>query len=135
MSDAEKEHVREIILGLKEKISDICDSEEPGKNNVLIPFWDIIKKALPKEKAFDMTIAYRFFGFMGLLAIINLHNRPRLVYRKEGSPILQIIPLFLFQDLKETIFLMEYANGVRPYVLDWYYDIFLVVCCANLPID
>jgi hypothetical protein len=37
----------------------------------------------------------------------------------------QTIPFALFEDLQESIFLMEYANGVRPYILEWYYDVFL----------
>jgi hypothetical protein len=45
--------------------------------------------------------------------------------RKKGDPITQIIPFALFEDLRETIYLMEYANGIRPYVLEWYYDVFL----------
>jgi hypothetical protein len=36
----------------------------------------------------------------------------------------QTNPLALFEDLKETIFLMQYANGVRPYVLEWFYEVF-----------
>jgi hypothetical protein len=82
-----------------------------------------LSRCLPKEKALDMT--NRFFGFLTLLAIVNIDKRPRLVLRKEGRIQLQTMPFALFADLKETTFLMEYANGVRPYILDWYYDIFL----------
>ena len=35
------------------------------------------------------------------------------------------IPFALFEDLQETMCLMEYANGVRPYILEWYNDVFL----------
>jgi hypothetical protein len=80
---------------------------------------------LPKEKAFDMTTATRLGGFLSLLPAINIDKRPRLVIRKTGDPVLQTIPFALFEDLKEAIFLMEYANGIRPYIFEWYHNVFL----------
>jgi hypothetical protein len=126
VSDEQKEKVREIIKGIKQKILDVCSGIEPGKNNVIIPFNEILTKLLlPKDKAFDMTTANRFFGFLSLLPLISIDKRPRLVLRKKGDPVIQTIPFALFEDLQEAMFLMEYANGVRPYVLEWYYDVFL----------
>jgi len=60
-----------------------------------------------------------------LLAAVNVENRPILRLRKEGSPLIQTIPLATFEDLKETLSLIQYGNGVRPYILEWYYDVFL----------
>jgi hypothetical protein len=80
---------------------------------------------LPKEKAFDMTTANRLFGFLSLLPLINIEKRPRLILRRKGNPELQTIPFALFEELQEATFLMEYADGIRPYILEWYYDIFL----------
>lgn len=137
VSDVDKEKVREIIKQIKEKMYEVCQSVEPGKNNVVVPFNEILKKSFPKERAFDMTTATRFGGFLSLLSIINIDKRPRLVIlkgteneeqEKEYSLSKQtttIIPFALFEDLQETIFLMEHANGVRPYVLEWYYNVFL----------
>ena len=126
VKDSDKEKVKEIIDGIKERILDVCDNRiGPGKNNVVIPFQELLKKSLPKDKAFDMTTAIRFASFLSLLSFINIDKRPRLIVRKEGDLILQTIPFALFEDLKEAIFLMEYASGVRPYQLEWYNDIFL----------
>jgi hypothetical protein len=125
VSDSQKEKVCEIIKGIKQKIRDVCDSVKPGKNNVIIPFNEVLTESLSKQKAFDMTIADRFFGLISLLTLINIDGRPRLVFRKIGDLIIQTIPFALFEDLGEAIFLMQYANGVRPYVLEWYYDVFL----------
>lgn len=122
--DSEKEKTQDILRELKEKIVDACNLD-PGKNNVIIPFSDILTKALPKEKAFDMTFANRFFGYLSLLSIINVGKRPRLYRKIDEYPFHETIPFALFEDLKETMFLMQYANGVRPYVLEWYYDVFL----------
>jgi hypothetical protein len=72
-----------------------------------------------------MTTANRFGAFLGLLPLINIDKRPKIVTRAEGNPIPQTILLALFDDLRESMFMMEYADGVRPYVLEWYYDVFL----------
>ena len=127
VSDLEKEKVREIIRGIKDKIFDVCHAVEPGKNNVIIPFNEVITNSmlLPKEKASDMTTANRLFGFLTLLPIINVDNRPKIVLRKSGDPIIQTIPFALFEDMSEALSLMEYSDGVRPYVLEWYYNVFL----------
>ncbi|HJT46889.1 MAG TPA: hypothetical protein VJ729_01815 [Nitrososphaeraceae archaeon] len=125
ISDSDKEKAREIIKQLKEEILHVCNRIEPGKNNVIIPFKDALKRSLPADKAFDMTTANRFFGFITLLSLVNINKRPVLQIRKKGNPIIQTVPFALFEDLGESIFLMEYANGVRPYVLEWYKDVFL----------
>jgi hypothetical protein len=125
VSDLEKEKACEIIKGFKQKIIEVCNRIEPGKNNVFIPFYEALTNSLPKQKAFDMTIANRFLGFVSLIALVNVDNRPRIVIRKIGDPIIQTIPFALFEDLREAMFLMQYADGVRPYVLEWYYNVFL----------
>ena len=59
--------------------------------------------------------------------MINVSNRPSIKIQTfdEKGPVIQIVAFALFEDLSESIFLMEYSNGVRPYVLEWYYDVFL----------
>ena len=127
VSDLDKEKVREIIDDIKQKMLEICNRVEPGKNNVIIPFIDTIKKSLPKQKAFDMTTSNRLGGFLSLIPLVNVDKRPRLVVKKknESSFLSHRIPFALFEDLQETMFLMEYANGVRPYILEWYNEVFL----------
>jgi len=125
VSDLEKDEAREKIRELKEKILHVSTAIRPGKSNVFIPFEQSVKKSLTSKKASDMTIADRICGYLTLLASVNIENRPVIVLRKKGNPIAQTIPLATFEDLKETLFLMRYANGVRPCILDWYYDVFL----------
>lgn len=130
VSDVEKGKVREII---KQKILEVCNRVEPGKNNVIIPFIDTIKKSLPKQKAFDMTTTNRLGGFLTLLPLVNVDKMPRLVVKNKDEPsyLSDRIPFALFEDLQETMCLMEYANGVRPYILEWYNDVFLEVYNAK----
>src|SRR5918999_3562466 len=79
VSDSDKEKVCEIIKGIKERVTDIRINVPPGKNNVIIPFYESLKGSLSKQKAFDMTVANRFLGFLSLLPIINADKRPRLI--------------------------------------------------------
>src|SRR6266545_2230119 len=109
--------------------------EDLGKSNVFIPFEQSVKKSLASKKASDMTIADRICGYLTLLAAVNIENRPIIVLRRKGDPIAQTIPLATFEDLRETLFLMKYANGVRPYILDWYYDVFLPAYNAKTEVD
>jgi hypothetical protein len=51
--------------------------------------------------------------------------RPRITLVKKGDITIQTIPIATFEDLLNTILLMEYSDGVRPYILEWYYNIFL----------
>ena len=47
--------------------------------------------------------------------------------RKEHDPIIYTYPFANFEDLKEALYLTQYANGVRPYILEWYEKVFLVL--------
>ena len=135
VSDAQKDQAREIIKGLKESILDISTAVTPGRNNVFIPFEKAIRESAVTKKASDMTVADRICGYLTLLATVNTENRPVVSFRRRGEPILQKIPLATFDDLKETLFLMQYANGVRPYILEWYYDVFLPTFNAKTAVD
>jgi hypothetical protein len=106
---------------------DISTAISPGNNNVFIPFEETITKSLSAntKKASDMTMADRILGYLTLIAQVNVEHRPYIIFRNKGTPVTQKIPLAMFADLKEALFLMQYSNGVRPYVLEWYQDVFL----------
>jgi len=125
VSDEEKDKAPEIIKGFKEQVQDICRNVKPGKNNVIIPYSSVILESLPKEKASDMTRANRLFAFLSFLPIVQFDKRPRLAIIKKGDISIQTIPIATFEDLQNTISLMEYSDGVRPYILEWYYNVFL----------
>ena len=125
VSDQSKDIAREIVKGLKEQIQDICRDIKPGKNNVIIPFNESILGLLPKEKSEDMTSANRLYTYLSFLPIVYFHERPRITIVKKGDTKIQTIPIATFEDLKNTVSLMEYSDGVRPYILEWYYDVLL----------
>jgi hypothetical protein len=72
-----------------------------------------------------MTRANRLSTYISFLPIVYFHKRPRIILVKKGDITIQTIPIATFEDLQNTISLMEYSDGVRPYILEWYYDIFL----------
>jgi hypothetical protein len=132
VSDEEKDKARQIIKDLKEQIKVLGSNVKPGKNNVIIPFNDLIVKSIPREKVSDMTRAGRLFTYLLLLPLIYFDKRPRIEagrnnQNNDSEDILskQIIPIAVFDDLQKTISLMEYSDGVRPYIVEWYYDVFL----------
>ena len=126
VSDYQKDKAREIIKGLKEQIHAICSDLEPGKNNVIIPFDDLIRQSIPKEKASDMTRANRLATYLSFLPLIHFNQRPRIEIGIDGDILSkQTIPIATFEDLQNTNSLMKYSDDVRPYILEWYYDIFL----------
>ena len=125
VSDSQKDIAREIVKGLKEQIQDICRDVKPGKNNVIIPFNESIVGLLPKEKPEDMTRANRLYTCLSFLPIVYFHARPRITIVKKGDTKIQTIPITTFEDLKNTVSLMEYSDGVRPYILEWYYNVLL----------
>jgi hypothetical protein len=127
VSENEKNQAREMIKELKEKILHVSERNNFASPNVFIPFREAIeKKSLPTDQASDMTTAQRLYNYMALLPVVNIDKRPRLVTRSECDPIMKICPFATFEDLQESVYLMEYSNGVRPYVLEWFNEVFLV---------
>ncbi len=128
VSDKEKDIARDIIQGLKEQILHINENIKPGKKNVITPFKELLKSSLPKVKAEDMTRANRINAYLGILPSIYFSNRPRLEVYKDGEEdnVLSksIRPIATFEDLQRTVWLTEYSDGVRPFVLEWFYDVF-----------
>jgi hypothetical protein len=126
VSQSEKEQAREIIKGLKDKILSITERNTLNSPNVFIPFYESIEKSLPSNKASDITTAQRFYNYLALIPVINVDRWPRIITRNKGDPVMKTCPFATFDDLRESIYLMEYSNGIRPYILEWFNDIFLV---------
>jgi hypothetical protein len=78
-----------------------------------------------------MSAADRFFDFISLSTLVNFSKRPRIKLIKNKDTLLQKIPLTTFDDLREAMSLMDYNNGVRPYILEWYNEVFLPTYSAK----
>jgi hypothetical protein len=127
LSDAEKNKAREIIIGIQQDVSDICNGpDKTNHNQIFNPFYRTISDCVPNTEASDMTAAGRFFDFISLSTLINSRRRPKIKFIKNKTDyLIQIIPLAIFDDFKEAMSLMDYNNGVRSYVLEWYNEVFL----------
>lgn len=131
VTDGEKNAARSVIMGLKATIREICKSNKPGEYNVTIPFHESIGYSLPRSRANDMENTNRLFKYIQLSAIIHSRRRPRLEMTSPGSqgeaPSTQISPMATFEDLKVAVFLMGYGTATKPFVLEWYNEVFLTL--------
>ena len=123
VSDHEKERAKNIIVNIQNKIAEIRNhSSVHDHNRVFIPYHKALEASLPFSDASYMSAAKTLFIWISLLATI--HQRPS-IQAMYGMMYVQTIPLATFEDLKEAMSLIEHNNGVRPYVLQWYNDVFL----------
>lgn len=131
VSDAEKRKARSIANYILEQIRELNRNTEPGKNNVIIPFYQTVRDSLNVVKGLDMTSTMRLFSQLALLPIIKSYQKPKLVIgsaREEGEETQEphlVIPLATFDDLRETLYLMENSSGVRPFIADWFDKVFM----------
>jgi hypothetical protein len=125
VSAKEKEKATEIIRGLKDKIQSATENDKPNSTNVFIPFIESIEKSLPNSKASDITTADRLFHYLTIIPVANIDARPRLITKAKGDFLLHTCPFALFEDLVESVYLMEIGDGVRPYHAQWFNEIFL----------
>jgi hypothetical protein len=69
-----------------------------------------------------MTVADRMTKYLSIVTKVNMDSRCKVVDMETG----QFWPISTFEDLKETLILMERgASGVRPYLTMWFNDVFI----------
>jgi hypothetical protein len=129
VSDEQKDEAREIILNIRDDLLAISSNLKPGKNNIVIPYPHLISELLSKDNsAQDMTYANRLLNYVGLLTNINMKKRPCLEIQPIFGSDSLLIPMALYSDFCESISLINNSTGgVRPYILEWYHEIFLTL--------
>ena len=125
VSDREKEDVRLIIRTIRGEILEMSRRFDHGRNNVIIPYNECIRSLLPRNSASDMTLVRLLYTFLSLLASINIQQRPRLSIFNRSDLTMRTFPFASFNDLNGALSVIEYMNGVRPYVLEWFYNVFV----------
>jgi hypothetical protein len=64
-----------------------------------------------------MTVNDRIIKYLSIIVKTRIDFRPRIVNPETG----QFYPVATFEDLKETLYLMQIdASGLRPYLSRWY---------------
>jgi hypothetical protein len=121
VSREDKERVKRIVSILVAKLKDHSKYLKPKQFGVKIPFIYSIK--IPSNDVWAMTAIDRMRRYLAIITKENMDTRPRLV-RKDNPKI--FLPISTFEDLKETLELMEIAgSNVRPYLAQWYNSVFL----------
>jgi hypothetical protein len=133
VSEEETEKAGLIANKILTDIQKLNEYTKPSKNNVIIPFYETVRKSLNIVKGLDMTSTARIFGCLSLLPIIKSYRRPKLVIEyptieRNGVPMKEpdlVIPIATFDDLQETLYLMENSTGVRPFIMEWFEKVFM----------
>jgi hypothetical protein len=121
-----KKIVKIIIAKLKQQKKYLG----PKESGVKIPFALAFEESLPVEEGevWKMTVGERTMKYLSMVTKLNMDCRPRLVHKETGAS----YPISTFEDLKETMLLMERGGSkVRPYLQQWYNDVF-VKCYTEL---
>jgi hypothetical protein len=129
VSDQEKERAKSIIVNVQEKITETCShSQKRDHNQVFIPYYKALETGLPTSDASYMSAAKTLFIWISLLATIRQRPSIQAMY---DMMYVETVPLATFDDLKEAMSLIEHNNGIRPYVMQWYNDVFLAAYASK----
>jgi hypothetical protein len=121
VSRKEKEKSAKIVSVIVEKLRNHSKFLGPKEYGIKIPFIDSIK--IPNQIEWSMTVMRRLVGYLAIVTKVRMDSRPRLVRRDNPNIFL---PISTFDDLKEALELMERgASSIRPYLADWYNEVFL----------
>ena len=89
------------------------------KNNVWIPYNNILSQSLPSEKGTDVRTTKGIFSLLNIITKINSFNRCKLIFGDE------ILSITSFEDLEEVLKLVQNITGIPSYKLDFFIDIFV----------
>ena len=114
-----KQIIRIIIAKLKQHTKHL----DPKNTGVKIPFAMSILGSLPDDgRVWQMTVAERLMKYLSMNTKLHLDQRPKPIHKETGA----FYPISTFEDLKDTLVLMERAaTNMRPYLADWYDRVFL----------
>jgi hypothetical protein len=122
VSRADKEKAKQIVKIMIAKLKQHTKHLGPKEDGVKIPFALSITNSIPDNHVWSMTITDRTIKYLGIITKVNMDARPRLVNEQTG----QFFPIATFEDLKETLKLMQVgASGARPYIVNWYNKVFV----------
>jgi hypothetical protein len=122
VSRSDKEKAKQIVKIVIAKLKQHTKHLGPKEDGVKIPFALSITNSIPDGHVWSMTITDRTIKYLGIITKVNMDARPRLVNEQTG----QFFPIATFEDLKETLKLMQVgASGARPYIVNWYNKVFV----------
>ena len=129
ISDKEKEVAKTCVLYVKEKIKNNAILLLPSSTtkeqyhydsvSVWIPYAEILASALPSDKGTDVRVAKRIFSFLEFLPLIKSESRFKLLYGPE------LLVIASIEDLAEVLYLTQDLNGIPPYKMQFFKDVFI----------
>jgi len=121
VSRRDREKARLIVSQLVDNLKSHAKYLGPKESGVKIPFADLIARSIPSDNVWSMTVIDRLMRYLSIITKINMDIRPKFVNVNTGA----FYPISTFEDLKETLQLMERgASNIRPYVAEWYNKVF-----------
>ncbi|HJR84087.1 MAG TPA: hypothetical protein VJ772_01835 [Nitrososphaeraceae archaeon] len=121
VSKEDKEKARQIISKLVDKLKYHTKYLGAKESGVKIPFAQSIANSIPSDDVWSMTVMDRIMRYLSIITKVNMDARPRFVNIETGA----IYPISTFEDLKETLELMERGgSNIRPYIAEWYNKVF-----------
>jgi hypothetical protein len=123
LDSADREHAREIVGIIVDKLIDHSKLLKPKESGVKIPFTESVNHGIGgDETEWSMTVMDRMLRYLVIITKVNMDSRPRVLDTETGKS----YPISTFADLKETLQLMKTgASLLRPYLADWYNRVFL----------
>jgi hypothetical protein len=124
VSRQNNERCKNLIKILVAKLKHHSSYLKPKESGIVVPFRKTISRCIPvsEDQPWSMTVTERTMKYLSIITKINMDNRCRIVDTETG----QFWPITTFEDLKETLLLMERAaSGVRPYIVNWFNDVFI----------
>lgn len=120
-SKEDKEKAKMIVSQIVEKLINHSKFLNPKESGIRVPFAESISHSIPSDNVWSMTVMERLMRYLSIVTKVNMDSRPRYVNIKTGA----FYPISTFQDLKETLHLMERgASSIRQYIAEWYNQVF-----------
>jgi len=126
VSRDDKEKAKRTIKVLITKLMQQSKNLKPKDSGIKIPgpIIKAISNSIPaaENQVWSMTVELRLMKYLAIITKVNMDDRPKVLDRETG----QRYPIAIFDDLEETLELMERAaSSVRPYVARWFNDVFI----------
>jgi hypothetical protein len=123
VSREDKDRAKAIVKIIIAKLKQQKKFLEPKESGVRVPFALALLDSLPVEEreVWKMTVGERTMKYLTMVTKLYMDCRPKIFHKETGA----FYPISTFEDLKETMVLMERGgNKVRPYLQEWFNDVF-----------
>jgi hypothetical protein len=122
VSRSDKDKAKQVVNILVAKLKQHSKSLQPKDHGVKIPFALSIASSIPNSNVWAMTVNDRIIKYLSIIVKTRMDFRPRILNTETG----QFYPIAIFEDLKDTLYLMQVAaSGIRPYLSRWYNEAFV----------